>query len=187
MRIQCVEKNHTTFLDQQSTGSLSVLSSRVHCCTRYCAKNLAEPPLGSGSHPESAASPPPTAGVRWHRRPTARSSCSRLSTGRPCRCVHAFGRCAARDICGRAPSPLCPSPTHRFDQRPTSSADFVPSLPHLSLLKQRSSVYVAVVIAGALVGEKVRPSPTTLDASAPPGFAPDPRLPGQRPAWRGHF
>ena len=88
-----------------SIGSLSVLSSRVHCCTRYCAKNLAEPPLGSGSHPESAASPPPTAGVRWHRRPTARSSCSRLSTGRPCRWTPSGD--ARRGTFAVAPPPPC--------------------------------------------------------------------------------
>ena len=112
MRIQFVEKITPPFLIN-SIGSLSVLSSRVHCCTRYCAKNLAEPPWVRV----------PTR-VRCFPRPLQGcagiadqqlSSCSSFKGDRVGACT--LRRCAARDICGRAlPCVLLPHIVSTNDQ-----------------------------------------------------------------------
>ena len=102
MRIQFVEKITPPFLIN-SIGSLSVLSSRVHCCTRYCAKNLAEPPWVRVPT-ESAASPAHCRGALASQ--TNSSVIMFEAFYRATMSVRArLRRCAARDIGGRAPSP----------------------------------------------------------------------------------
>ena len=85
-----------------------------------------------------------------------------------------------------APLPPVSFSTHRFDQRPTSSADFVPSLPHLPS-SNSAPACTWPSSSRVLVGEKVRPSPTTLDASAPPRVSPRPPTSRTASAWRGNY
>ena len=50
------------------------------------------------------------------------------------------------------------APTTKYTRTPSLESDRDRPVPRLHSSAQRSSVYVAVVIAGALVGEKVRHS-----------------------------
>ena len=64
------------------------------------------------------------------------------------------------------------APTTKYTRAPSTESDRDRLVPRLHSFAQRSSVYVAVVIAGALVGEKVRPPPGAPIGTSPPVDAP---------------
>ena len=71
------------------------------------------------------------------------------------------------------------APTTKYTRTPSNESDRDRPVPRLLSSAQRSSVYVAVVIAGALVGEKVRPTPGSPIGTTPPSDAPRWSLTGQ--------
>ena len=69
------------------------------------------------------------------------------------------------------------APTSKYTRAPSTVSDRDRLVPRLHLLAQRSSVYVAVVIAGALVGEKVRHPPAGSRSDLPSPWTRRGRLP----------
>ena len=73
------------------------------------------------------------------------------------------------------------APTTKYTRTPSIESDRDRPVPRLHSSAQRSSVYVAVVIAGALVGEKVRPPPRSPIGPSPCGRA---AVVSRGTAWR---
>ena len=69
------------------------------------------------------------------------------------------------------------APTTKYTRAPSTESDRDRLVPRLHSFAQRSSVYVAVVIAGALVGEKVRHPPAGSRSDLPSPWTRRGRLP----------
>ena len=69
------------------------------------------------------------------------------------------------------------APTTKYTRTPSNESDRDRPVPRLLSSAQRSSVYVAVVIAGALVGEKVRQPPAGSRSDLPSPWTRRGRLP----------
>jgi hypothetical protein len=69
------------------------------------------------------------------------------------------------------------APTTKYTRTPSIESDRDRPVPRLHSSAQRSSVYVAVVIAGALVGEKVRHPPAGSRSDLPSPWTRRGRLP----------
>jgi hypothetical protein len=69
------------------------------------------------------------------------------------------------------------APTTKYTRTPSNESDRDRPVPRLLSSAQRSSVYVAVVIAGALVGEKVRHPPAGSRSDLPSPWTRRGRLP----------